>query len=56
MCSGWGRKRGGQRKSWIGNIEEWTGLNFSTILRHAEEREAWLAFCVDVAKVAPLRP
>ena len=36
-----GRRRGRQRKRWEYNIEEWTGLEWYTILRKAENREEW---------------
>jgi hypothetical protein len=32
------QKRGEQRKTWIDNIKEWTGLKVSTLLRAAERR------------------
>ena len=35
------RKIGIQAKSWIDNINEWTGLSFIQLIRTAEEREAW---------------
>ena len=36
-----GRRRGRQRKRWEDNIKEWTGLEWNTILRKAENREEW---------------
>ena len=36
-----GRRRGRQRKQWEENIKEWTGLEWNSILRKAENREEW---------------
>ena len=36
-----GRRRGRQRKRWEDNIKEWTGIEWSIILRKAENREEW---------------
>ena len=36
-----GRQRGRQRKRWEDNIKEWTGLEWSIILRKAENCEEW---------------
>ena len=35
------RLRGKQRKRWEDNIKEWTGLEWKSILRKAENREEW---------------
>ena len=34
-----GRRRGRQRKRWEDNIKEWTGLEWNTQLRKAENRK-----------------
>ena len=36
-----GRRQGGQRKKWEDNIREWTGLEFATSQRAAENSEKW---------------
>ena len=36
-----GRRRGRQRKQWDDNIKEWTGLEWNTMLRKAENRKKW---------------
>ena len=36
-----GRRRGRQKKRWEDNITEWTGMNLSSTLRMAEDREQW---------------
>jgi hypothetical protein len=35
------RMRGGQRKTCIDNIKEWTDLSVSTLLRVAERKDQW---------------
>jgi hypothetical protein len=50
------RKKGGQRKTWIDNIKEWTGLSVSTLLRAAERRDQWRTLCSDASALPPLRP
>jgi hypothetical protein len=50
------RKRGGQRKTWIDNIKEWTGLSVSTLLRVAERRDQWRILCGAASVLTPLRP
>ena len=35
------RKRGRQKKRWEDNIREWTGLDFATTQRAAEDRKKW---------------
>ena len=36
-----GRRQGGQRKRWEGNIREWMGLEFGKSQRAVENREKW---------------
>ena len=48
------RKRGRQKKRWVDNIKEWTGLRLSDTLRKAESREEWREL-VAKTPVAPLR-
>jgi hypothetical protein len=48
--------RGRQRKTWIDNIKEWTGLSVSTLLRAAERRDQWSTLCDDASALTPLRP
>ena len=35
------RRRGRQRKMWMDNIKEWTGLKFENILEKAYDRDEW---------------
>ena len=35
------RKRGRQKKSWEDNIKEWTGMDFASSTRAAENRTKW---------------
>ena len=35
------RRRGGQRKKWVDNITEWTGMNFSSTQALAHNRHNW---------------
>ena len=49
-----GRRRGRQRKRWEDNIKEWTGLEWNTILRKAENREGWRTLVVK-SPVVPQR-
>ena len=50
-----GRRRGRQRKRWEDNIKEWTGLEWNSILRKAENREEWRKLVVKPT-VVPQRP
>jgi hypothetical protein len=50
------QRRGGQRKTWIDNIKEWTGLSVSTLLLVAERRDQWRTLCGDTSALTPLRP
>ena len=36
-----GRRRGRQKKRWVDNVTEWTGLKLGEALRKAENREEW---------------
>jgi hypothetical protein len=49
-------RRAGQRKIWIYNIKEWTGLSVSTLLRVAERRDQWRTLCDVASALTPLRP
>ena len=35
------RKRGRQKKRWEDNIKEWTGMDFASLTRAAENRTRW---------------
>ena len=43
------RRRGRQRRRWEDNNKEWTGLEWSIILRKAENREEWRRLVVGSA-------
>ena len=49
-----GRRRGRQRKRWEDNIKEWTGIEWNTMLRKAENREEWRKLVVK-STVVPQR-
>ena len=49
-----GRRRGRQRKRWQDNTTEWTGLEWNSILRKAENRERWRKLVVK-STVVPQR-
>ena len=36
-----GKKRGRQKKRWEDNIKEWTGMDFASSARAAENRSRW---------------
>ena len=35
------RKRGRQKKRWVDNTKEWTGMDFASSTRAAENRTRW---------------
>ena len=39
------RKRGRQKKKWMDNITDWTGLTMAEATRAAEKREVWRKNC-----------
>ena len=41
------RKRGRQKKKWEDNIKEWTGMNFASSTRMAENRTRWNGIVVN---------
>ena len=49
------RKRGRQKKRWEDNIEEWTGMDFASSNRAAENRTRWKAIVAN-SSVVPRRP
>jgi hypothetical protein len=49
-------RRGGQIKTWIDNIKEWTRLNVSTLLRVAKKRDQWRTLCGDASALTTLSP
>ena len=50
-----GRRRGRQRKRGEDNIKEWTGLEWTIVLRKVENREEWRELVVK-STVVPQRP
>ena len=46
------RRRGRQRKRWEDNIKEWAGLEWTILLRKAENREEWRKLVV-ISTVVP---
>ena len=49
------RKRGRQKKRWEDNIKEWTGMDFASTTRTAENRTRW-KWIVANSSVVPRRP
>ena len=49
------RKRGRQKKRWEGNIKEWTGMDFASSTRAAENRTGWKGI-VGESSVVPRQP
>ena len=49
------RKRGTQEKRWEDNIKEWTGMNFVSSTKAAENRARWKGI-VSNSSVVPRRP
>ena len=46
-----GRRQGRQRKRWVDNIREWTGLEFAKSQRAVENREKWRKLVVKSSMV-----
>ena len=51
---GW-RRRGRQKKSWIDNIKEWTGMTMHELVRSAFDRSAWRRKAASSALRSPRR-
>ena len=49
------RKRGRQKKRWEDNIKEWTGMDFASSTRAAENRSRWKGIVANLS-VVPRRP
>ena len=49
------RKRGRQKKRWEDNIKEWTGMDFASSTRAAENRSRWKVIVAN-SSVVPRRP
>ena len=49
------RKRGRQKKRWEDNIKEWTGMDFASSTRAAENRSRWKGILAN-SSVVPRRP
>ena len=47
------RKRGRQKKRWEDNIKEWTGMDFASSTRTAENRTRWKKDCCEFICGAP---
>ena len=50
-----GKKRGRQKKRWEDNIKEWTGMDFASSTRAAENRTKWKGVVAN-SSVVPRRP
>ena len=50
------RKRGRQKKRWEDNIKEWTGMDFASSTRAAENRLRWKGIVADSSVVARRHP
>ena len=49
------RKRDRQKKRWVANIKEWTGMDFASSARAAENRTRWKRIVANLS-VVPRRP
>ena len=49
------RRKGRQKKRWEDNIKEWTGMDFASSTRAAEDRTRWKGIVVK-SSVVPRRP
>ena len=49
------KKRGRQKKRWEDNIKEWTGMDFASSTRAAENRSGWKGIVAN-SSVVPRRP
>ena len=49
------RKRGRQKKRWEDNIKGWTGMDFASSTRAAENRSGWKVIVAN-SSVVPRRP
>ena len=49
------RKRGRQKKRWEDNIKEWTGMDFASSTRVAENRSRWKGIVAN-SSVVPRGP
>ena len=49
------RKRGRQKKRWEDNIKEWTGMDFASSTRTADDRTRWKGIVAN-SSVVPRRP
>ena len=49
------RKGGRQKKRWEDNIKEWTGMDFASSTRAAENRSRWKGIVAN-SSVVPRRP
>ena len=50
-----GKRRGRQKKRWENNIKEWTGMDFASSTRAAEDRTRWKGIVVK-SFVVPQQP
>ena len=51
-----GRRRGRQRKCWMGNIKEWTSLPMPELLTRASCRKDWKRISAESSLMSPRRP
>ena len=49
------RKRGRQKKNWKDNIKEWTGMDFASSTKTAENRTRWKGVVAN-SSVVPRQP
>ena len=50
------RKRGRRKKRWEDNIKEWTGMDFASSTRAAENRTRWKAIVANSSVVSRRPP
>ena len=49
------KRKGRQKKRWEESIKEWTGMDFASLTRSAEDRTRWKGIVVK-SSVVPQRP
>ena len=46
------RRKGRQKKRWVDNIKDWTGMDFASSTRPAEDRTRWKGVVVKSSVVS----
>ena len=49
------RRKGRQKKRWVNDIKEWTGMDFASLARPTEDKTRWKGIVVK-SSVVPRQP